>query len=192
MRKKAEEEIAAKQRLKNKVKRAAEGDNSVESEEKAKDDEEEDGKKEEEEEKKAEVVGKQGDVLFTFYRSDTDNFVVSLNGFDTGYLYECAFGGKQLEEGEEDDTIKPIKIPEINNAAVTSLCFSRNQTYLVFGLDNGSIRIQNMKSSTLDTLDSYWSISAHDNVYGSVSAIAISFDNKFLVSTGKDEKCTGP
>ena len=54
------------------------------------------------------------------------------------------------------------------------------------GLQNGAVRIQNMKRSTLDKLDSYWWINAHDNHAGSVQDIAISFDSKFLISVGED------
>ena len=54
------------------------------------------------------------------------------------------------------------------------------------GLQNGAVRIQNMKRSTLDKLDSYWWTNAHDNQAGSVQDIAISFDSKFLISVGED------
>lgn len=54
------------------------------------------------------------------------------------------------------------------------------------GLQNGAVRLQNMKRSTLDKLDSYWWINAHDNHAGSVQDVAISFDSKFLISVGED------
>jgi len=65
-------------------------------------------------------------------------------------------------------------------------CFSKNGDFLALGLQDGALRIQNMRRSTLDTLNSYWCINAHDNHVGVVRDIAISFDNKFLMSVAED------
>ena len=180
--KKIEEEKAAKLR-----KKAQENEpDKMESKEGGKEAEHEEEAAIEKEggEKKVVVVEEQGDILFGFYRTGTSNFVLSLNGYDAGYLYECGFDHEQNDDNE--NTVKAIKIPEINDTTITSLNYSKNLSYLVFGLSNGSIHVQNMKSSTLDTLNSYWCVNAHDNIYGSVSGIMVSFDNKFLVTTGND------
>lgn len=179
-RKKLKEAEKAKQRKKS----VGEKKEQTE-EEKEKEQDEGEKQKEEEEEEKKKVVGAQGDVLFGFYRSDTNNFVLSVNGFDVGYLYECQFG-KEADSDVTNGSIKAIKMPQANDAAITSLSYGKNMNYLAFGLDNGSILIQNMKGVTLDNLNSYWSVPVHDNMYGAVSDVSISYDNKFLISTGND------
>ena len=57
---------------------------------------------------------------------------------------------------------------------------------MALGLDNGSIRVQLLESGDIDTLDSYWSQNMHDNHYGAVTSISLSFDERFLLSVGKD------
>lgn len=57
---------------------------------------------------------------------------------------------------------------------------------MALGLDNGSIRVQILESRDINKLDSYWSLNMHDNHYGAVTNISLSFDEKFLLSVGND------
>lgn len=55
------------------------------------------------------------------------------------------------------------------------------------GAANGSIRIHCLTSPyDLSQLDSSWSINTHDNQYGCVSTLAISFDDQYVISGGDD------
>lgn len=54
------------------------------------------------------------------------------------------------------------------------------------GLDDGSIRVQILESREISKLDNYWSMNMHDNHYGAVTGICLSFDEKFLLSVGND------
>ena len=57
---------------------------------------------------------------------------------------------------------------------------------MALGLDNGSIRVQILESREIMELGCYWSHNMHDNHYGAVTNVALSFDEKFLLSVGSD------
>ena len=64
---------------------------------------------------------------------------------------------------------------------------SSSGDYLLTGSSNGIVRIHPLSAPyALSTLDSYWSLSMHDNHYGSVSHLATTFDDSYLVSGGGD------
>ncbi|XP_057301359.1 cilia- and flagella-associated protein 44-like isoform X2 [Hydractinia symbiolongicarpus] len=149
-------------------------------EEEDEEEEEEEVKDDDDDDDAPPVKHPQGDVLKAFYRGNTGKFVLTMDGWDAGYLYECSF------ENENESSVRAIKIPDINDVPVTSLHFSKDGSYLAFGLKDGALRVHSMASCTLENLTSYWYTNAHDNDYGSVSDIEISFDSKFLISVGND------
>ena len=53
-------------------------------------------------------------------------------------------------------------------------------------MDNGCVRIQPIHNDDAGLMGPYWSLSMHDNDYGSVTQLASSFDDKFLFSVGRD------
>ena len=57
---------------------------------------------------------------------------------------------------------------------------------MALGLDNGSIRVQLLESRDISKLNSYWSQNMHDNHYGAVTNVSLSFDERFLLSVGSD------
>ena len=55
------------------------------------------------------------------------------------------------------------------------------------GLKTGATRVQSLSpTGSLENLNTFWSKSMHDNQYGSVTDISISFDERFLLSVGYD------
>ena len=67
------------------------------------------------------------------------------------------------------------------------LSFSNSGQYLLTGNENGSIRIHYLQSPyLLSSLDNYWSLNTHDNQYGCLSTLAISYDDQFIITGGDD------
>lgn len=65
---------------------------------------------------------------------------------------------------------------------------SSNQTMMFCGMRNGAIRVYvlNQGDSSLTSLQDYWHFNVHDNNYGCVKSIAVSFDDQYLVTAGAD------
>jgi hypothetical protein len=60
------------------------------------------------------------------------------------------------------------------------------------GQKNGVVRIQPMPESKLiEEAKSYWSCGFHDNEYGQITNLCLSFDEKFLFSVGADSNIFG-
>ena len=67
------------------------------------------------------------------------------------------------------------------------LNYSKNGKQAFFGMENGTIRIQNLLlTRDLSELGPLWCLSMHDNVYGHVTGIVQSYDEASLISTGAD------
>ncbi len=65
--------------------------------------------------------------------------------------------------------------------------YSSSGEYLLTGTSNGIVRVHPLSTPyDLSTLDSYWSLSIHDNHYGAVAHIASTFDDAYVVSGGGD------
>ena len=58
--------------------------------------------------------------------------------------------------------------------------------HLIFGMDNGCIRIQPIHNNDPGLMGPYWTLPMHDNDYGRVTQLASSFDDKFIFSVGGD------
>jgi len=58
--------------------------------------------------------------------------------------------------------------------------------HLVFGMDNGCVRIQPIHNNDPGLMGPYWSLPIHDNDYGTVTQLASSFNDKFIFSVGGD------
>lgn len=56
----------------------------------------------------------------------------------------------------------------------------------IFGMANGCIRIHPIHNDDPGLMGPYWSLSMHDNDYGSITQLASSFDDKFIFSVGGD------
>ena len=58
---------------------------------------------------------------------------------------------------------------------------------MLIGMEDGSIRIQNLeKEFKLDELSSHWQLNLHDNNYGHIVKLAVSPDERMLLSAGTD------
>ena len=59
------------------------------------------------------------------------------------------------------------------------VCFcSENRKYLLMGLENGGIRVQEAEEGDVSKLGASYTINTHDNDYGRVMHIATSFDHR--------------
>lgn len=65
---------------------------------------------------------------------------------------------------------------------------SSNQTMMFCGMRNGAIRVYvlNQGDSSLTSLQDYWHFNVHDNNYGCVKGIVVSFDDQYLLTAGAD------
>lgn len=58
---------------------------------------------------------------------------------------------------------------------------------MLFGMEDGSIRIQNFeKDFLLDELGFYWQLNLYDNNYGRIVKVVVSFDEKMFLLVGYD------
>lgn len=60
-----------------------------------------------------------------------------------------------------------------------------SDNYIVFGMQNGAIRV-NRKKTDFHDLSDYWLLTMHDNHNGVIHALDISFDKRYLLSVGAD------
>ena len=56
----------------------------------------------------------------------------------------------------------------------------------MMGLQDGSMRIHSLNSSDIGALGPCWQMSLHDNTYGQITRVAMSFDEKYLFTVGRD------
>ncbi|XP_052720233.1 cilia- and flagella-associated protein 44-like isoform X2 [Crassostrea angulata] len=150
----------------------------------------EEEKKTPEPEWKAYIPPEPSPILTGFY-SDEGQFWLSMGEFDAGYLYECKFMSEEerskLPEELQDEPLQSVAVTESNDVPITFMQFSGNGRKMLFGMEDGSIRIQNLeKDFSLDELGSYWQLNLHDNNYGRIVKVAASPDEKMLLSAGYD------
>ena len=48
------------------------------------------------------------------------------------------------------------------------------------GLQNGAVRVQEVEDGDIGQLGAHWTLNAHDNHYGHVSHVAMSFDGMYV------------
>lgn len=57
---------------------------------------------------------------------------------------------------------------------------------MFLGLLNGEIRVCRVNAKDYTDFSDYWTLSMHDNYYGFISKMLISYDNKMLLTCGHD------
>ena len=63
---------------------------------------------------------------------------------------------------------------------------------MIIGEKNGALRIQPMADSRkVQDSNEYWSYGYHDTDYGTVTNIELSYNEKFMFSTGQDSNIFG-
>ena len=69
----------------------------------------------------------------------------------------------------------------------SSLPLSSSGEYLLTGSSHGCLRIHPLpKPYSLASLQDYWAINMHDNLYGAVTHIAVTSDDQYVLSAGAD------
>ncbi|XP_048773099.2 cilia- and flagella-associated protein 44-like isoform X2 [Ostrea edulis] len=129
--------------------------------------------------------------IMTGFYSEEGQFWLSMGGFDSGYLYEYKFmsEGQRLALPEEvrDEPLQSIPVTNSNDVPVTFMQFSGNGRQILFGMEDGSVRIQSLeKEFKLDEFGPHWKLNLHDNNYGHIVKLGVSPDEKMLLSAGAD------
>uniref|UniRef100_H0X5H9 Cilia- and flagella-associated protein 44 n=1 Tax=Otolemur garnettii TaxID=30611 RepID=H0X5H9_OTOGA len=128
-------------------------------------------------------------ILCGFY-SEPGKFWVSLGGYDSGFLYHCAFPPYAMSDfkAQKDEPFDFRFLEDTEDNPVQVITFSISQTMMFCGMRNGAIRIYvlNEDDLSLPTVMDYWHFSVHDNNYGCIKSIATSFDDRFLMTVGTD------
>ncbi|TPP62627.1 WD repeat-containing protein 52 [Fasciola gigantica] len=70
---------------------------------------------------------------------------------------------------------------------ITCWTFSKSGNRLLFGMKDGTVRVQLLERPfDMTSFKGYWSFRMHDENRGGVNCIALSYDEKFLMSVGDD------
>nr|XP_045003959.1 cilia- and flagella-associated protein 44 [Jaculus jaculus] len=153
---------------------------------------EEEGEEEEEEEELPEIFIPPipSPILCGFY-SEPGKFWVSLGSYDSGFLYHCEFPPYNKDSDfkqQEDEPFDYRSLEDTEDNPIQTITFSVSRTMMFCGMRNGAIRIYvlNENDTSLDSLGDYWHFNMHDNDNGCVKNIAVSFDDRFLVTAGTD------
>ncbi|XP_046388185.1 cilia- and flagella-associated protein 44 [Ischnura elegans] len=123
------------------------------------------------------IPEKPNPILFGFY-TESETVRLSLGGYDAGYLYEYDF--------ENPDPISHPVITGDENSEVHCYVFSPDQKYLLFGMKNGSIRINSVTSTNPMDFSDYLLLPMHDSANGTVRSLFFSPDGSILFSSGDD------
>ncbi|XP_048254045.1 cilia- and flagella-associated protein 44-like isoform X2 [Haliotis rufescens] len=185
-RKRIEEEARKKKEEEDRRKRIERG---LETESEHGDDEEEE-KKPKEEDWHPYIPEVPSPIMQGFY-SQEGCFWLSMGGFDAGYLYECKFLTEEeksaMAEQLVDEPIRTVPVLESDDVPVSVIQFSNSGQQALFGMENGMIRVQQLENKfDIADLGPYWALSIHDNNYGHVTALKVSYDGTTLLSVGAD------
>ena len=110
-------------------------------------------------------------TAITWVPEQEHQFIVGSQGQYAGYFYLCDF--------REERPIEYYEMPK--ETTIKYISFNNFGDLLNIGLANGEIRISHMNN-----LNSFMAIKEHDGEIGSISAAKLSYDERFLVSTGFD------
>ncbi|KAK3107710.1 hypothetical protein FSP39_020546 [Pinctada imbricata] len=129
-------------------------------------------------------------ILTGFY-SEEGKFWLSMGEFDAGYLYECKFTSdeehERIPEELRDEPLQAIPVVDSHDIPIRFIQYSTNGRQAVLGLEDGSIRIQNLENEfELASLGPYWNMTFHDNNYGYITNLRTSFDDHMMLSVGGD------
>ncbi|XP_066154142.1 cilia- and flagella-associated protein 44 isoform X2 [Euwallacea fornicatus] len=118
-------------------------------------------------------------IIWLKYTND-NTIWLSMGGYDAGYIYECCI--------DQKDTV-PMRFHLLEGAddmEVSTYVYTHNQQYLIFAMQDGSIRINKTNPKDYTDLSDYFSITMHDNRNGFVPKLCFSNDEKYLFSCGHD------
>ncbi|XP_077198104.1 cilia- and flagella-associated protein 44 isoform X2 [Paroedura picta] len=129
-------------------------------------------------------------ILCGFY-SKPGKFWLSLGGYDSGYLYHCAFSPMQHDKEvarRQDEPFDFIPMEDTEENPIRRISFCSTGILMFCGMEDGAVRIYPLhnKELSVDNMVGYWSSSIHDSDYGQIHGIFPSFDDRFLVTCGAD------
>ncbi|XP_021254569.1 cilia- and flagella-associated protein 44 isoform X3 [Numida meleagris] len=129
-------------------------------------------------------------ILCGFY-SAPGKFWLSLGGYDSGFLYHCAFSSNEHQEDPEnrqDEPFEVIPIEDTDDNPIHQISFCTSRLLMFCGMQNGALRVYPLRDKDLsvNTLKEYWSFNVHDNDYGQIRGICCSYDDRFLITCGGD------
>ncbi|KAM6141028.1 LOW QUALITY PROTEIN: cilia- and flagella-associated protein 44 [Pterocles gutturalis] len=186
---KLEEEIALREK-KNQEKEKAKLEWIKKQQEMGKDIEEPEEKPEEEPLPPLYIPEEPSPILCGFY-SAPGKFLLSLGGYDSGFLYHCEFSSNDQQddpENRQDEPFEVIPIEDTDSNPIHQISFSTSRLLMFCGMQNGSVRVYPLqeKDLSVNTLKEYWSFNVHDNDYGQIQGICCSYDDRFLITCGGD------
>ncbi|XP_031468919.1 cilia- and flagella-associated protein 44 isoform X1 [Phasianus colchicus] len=186
---KLEEEIALRERKKQE-KEKAKLEWIKQLQEMGKEVEEEEEPEEEEPLPSIYIPEEPSPILCGFY-SAPGKFWLSLGGYDSGFLYHCAFSSDEHQEDPEnrqDEPFEVIPIEDTDDNPIHQISFCTSRLLMFCGMQNGALRVYPLqdKDLSVSTLKAYWSFSLHDNDYGQIRGICCSYDDRFLITCGGD------
>ncbi|XP_074839653.1 cilia- and flagella-associated protein 44 [Carettochelys insculpta] len=129
-------------------------------------------------------------IVCGFY-SSPGKFWLSLGGYDSGYLYHCAFSPVQNQispESRQDEPFDVIPMENTDDNPIQRISFCTSKLLMFCGMKDGAVRIYPLQDKGLsaDMMNGYWSFNMHDNDYGQIQGIYSSYDDRFLVTCGAD------
>uniref|UniRef100_A0A8D0G0V4 Cilia- and flagella-associated protein 44 n=1 Tax=Sphenodon punctatus TaxID=8508 RepID=A0A8D0G0V4_SPHPU len=129
-------------------------------------------------------------ILCGFY-SEPGKFWLSFGGYDSGFLYHCAFSPTQYEkelDAQQDEPFDIIAMEGTEDNPIHRISFCSTRLLMFCGMENGAVRVYPLhdKMLSVDNVAGYWSFSMHDNDYGQIQGIYSSYDDRFLVTCGAD------
>lgn len=188
-----EEEEKRKKKEAEQARRRARGLEEEEEQQQEEKEEEQEEEQKEGEENEEEQHKEPGEIIKGFYHGKTEQFWISMGGWDAGYMYQCEFDdGKKPPpaEGQEDTRDEPVKsipVHNSNDTPIRSVCFSHSGKFLLFGMDDGVLRIHPLDGSNdLEDFSTFWALNVHDNHHGGIRHIKTSFDDKYVFTAGMD------
>ncbi|OXB83351.1 UNVERIFIED_CONTAM: hypothetical protein H355_001788 [Colinus virginianus] len=187
---KLEEEIALRERKKQE-KEKAKLEWIMQLQEMGKEMEEEEPKEDEEEPLPSIYIPEEPSPILCGFYSAPGKFWLSLGGYDSGFLYHCAFSSNEHQEdpeNQQDEPFEVIPIEDTDDNPIHQISFSTSRLLMFCGMQNGALRVYPLRDKDLsvNTLKEYWSFNVHDNDYGQIRGICCSYDDRFLITCGGD------
>ena len=110
-------------------------------------------------------------TAITYVPDQEDQFIVGSKGQYAGYFYLCDF--------KSERPLTAFEMPK--ETALKYVAYNNFGDLLIMGLANGEIRISHGSNPS-----KYLAIKEHDGEIGCISAAKLSYDERFIVSTGYD------
>ncbi|KAK9870280.1 hypothetical protein WA026_006367 [Henosepilachna vigintioctopunctata] len=120
-----------------------------------------------------------GDILWLQYTPE-DTLWISMSGYDAGYIYEY-----QIDQ-PEDVPLRFKMIDDADDTEISSYLYNYNKKYLIFAMQDGTIRVNKVNPMDFRDLSDYWTLAMHENLNGFVPKMAFSNDERFFFTCGQD------